>query len=681
MVSKKFSIHVSRGKSTAEAHDRRTYTPDSADASLAGRNDILCDVGNFRRAVNGELRNVITEYNERRAVEGIRKSAEIKAYNDEVAAYNAEHEGEEGFVPRRPRRFHPEKYKAKPYDYFGEVLRSGYSNDQQPTCEYVIGFGRHEVCGVCDEAFDADHWHDLKKSGDTEAASAYVAEHLSTGERGAAHDLALEMCRELGQHIARCPHDFLPVGAKLLMVVLHDDEPAGIPHLHVVFSPFAEGYKTGLAKRISLSRCFHDAGYEGKRYMQEWQNDMKLKMEDVLHAHGAEREVVGDTRAHEELPAYRERRRAERARAEADKADAELGRLRVASAHAEAELERTTAEAELARGRALTALDETRRLKDERSSMRAELADMMRLNKVLRFGYRPPSWAHFIAEERLEGELARAYFALGKVPDDELDAQLDLIEDLALDAYDGKDGDEVMVCETGKHRGLWIVDRDAVPSNPERYRDAYDELEALLYTMEQMGIDPTVEHPGVEDVDRRERRVAARERELSERAEAVKSLIDEAGGLVGDLRRASVSLSIGDETLEEAMPLVEDALEATWNDMEAAGELTPSEHYERLRAWGQVRSAFESTVRQPDGTARSNPEFSGFVKHLRRAVTSGVASVRSAYERAVKGIQSGFEERLEALRRRVLSSLMSSHEPSLDDSAVSPQRDDDGLSL
>ena len=44
------------------------------------------------------------------------------------------------------------------------------------------------------------------------------------------------------------------------MVVLHDDEPGGTPHLHVAFAPFAGGAtKNGLEKRISLSKCFHES--------------------------------------------------------------------------------------------------------------------------------------------------------------------------------------------------------------------------------------------------------------------------------------------------------------------------------------------------------------------------------------------------------------------------------------
>ena len=672
MTVRQLTVHVSRGETTAEAHDRRTYTPDSADASLSARNVSIYDVGDCRSAVNAVMRPHITAYNERRAEAAARKRTEIELYNAEVDAYNAEHAGEEGFEPRRRRSFHPEKYAPKPYDYYAEVERSGYANDQHPTYEYVIGFGRRETCGVCDDEFDADYWHELKDAGDVEGASAYVASHLSADEKGAAHDVARKMCLELGRDIAAHPERYFPSGVMLLMVELHDDEPGGIPHLHLVFSPFAEGYAKGLDKRISLSRCFHDGGYEGSQYMAEWQDRMKRQMERLLHQHGLDREVVGDTRSHEPLPAYRERRRAERVRADVEQVQEELKEARRERDDALDDLARVREAAEKAEADRLAALAGSRKLKEESKRVENELRAAKRLSSVLRRGYTPPAWARFIAADQLPDRIAEEFQRLhgDEVPDDDLDAQLDLVERLVFEEYGCHDGDEVVCREDDERPGLWIVDKNAGPYDPVRHRDAVNELEDQLLILGELGFDPTVAHPGIDGMLRREQELDDREHELD-------SLVSEATSLVADLRGSQVRVSVDGHDLEDILSCTGDALERTWDDMEHVGVLSAREHYERMRAWGEVRGAFEPTRESQDGTSQPNPEFAHFVSNLTSIAASGVERVRAAYRRS----RSSFRDRLERLRSRVFRASRSPF-ASLDYSQpVNVQPEDDGLSL
>lgn len=672
MPAGQLSAHVSRGETTAEAHDRRTYTPDSADVSLSERNVIIHDVGDFRSAVNDEMRPHIAAYNEKRAEAATRKRAEIERYNAEVDAHNAEHAADEGFEPRRKRSFHPEKYAPKSYDYYAEVEHSRYKNNQSPTYEYVIGFGRRETCGVCDDEFDADYWHELKKAGDVEGASAYVASHLSSGEKGAMHDVAREMCLELGRDIVAHPERYFPSGAMLLMVVLHDDEPGGIPHLQVVFTPFAEGYSKGLYKRISLSKCFHDAGYEGNSYLKECQNKMKSQMEHILHQHGLEREVVGDTRSHVPLPAYRERRRAERARADAEQVEEELREARRERDDALDDLARAREAAEKAEADRLAAFADSRKLKDENERLGNELRVARKLNFVLHRGYKPPTWARFIAADQLPDRIAEEFQRLhgDELSDDDLDAQLDLIEQLVFEEYGCHDGYEVVCREDDRRPGLWIVDKNEGPYDPVRHRDAVNELEDQLLLLGELGFDPTVAHPGIDGMLRRKQELDARERELD-------SLVDEATSLVSDLRSSQVRVSVDDHDLEDILSCAGDALERTWDDMESVGMLSAQEHYDRMRAWGEVRGAFAPTSPSLDGTSQPNPEFARFVGHLMSIATDGVERVRAAYRRS----RSSFHDRLERLRSRVFKASRSPF-ASLDYSQpVNVQPEDDDFSL
>ena len=315
----KASAHVSKGD-VAERHDRREYVPKSADRSLGGRNVIVHDVGDYKTAINAEFR-------------------------EDVLAYNASQKRVE---------------RHKSLDYYSEVASSA---QQEPVYEIVVGIGSRETCGVCDDPFDdeefeaaqaadradgghradeyeATHfdgrrWSQMKKDGREDEASEYVQRHLAKGLKAEAHDKAVAILLDVAEALVKNEPDPrtgkrpIPKGFKVLMVVLHDDEPCGTPHLQVAVCPIAEGYTRGMRRRIGLAKALEQGGYRGKGAMPELYEHIRQDvMVPVMKAHDVGREFKNNHERHLAVDEFQARRDRERAAERAERARSELAEVR-----------------------------------------------------------------------------------------------------------------------------------------------------------------------------------------------------------------------------------------------------------------------------------------------------------------------------------------------------------------
>lgn len=571
MAEKVASVSVSRGKKVSEWHDRRAHLPENAEATFADGNAILFDVGPFKDAVNKEMRSTIAAYNDRRAAAGAEKKAEIEAFNADAERRNEEHAGDAGWAPIKLRRFRAEKYAGKSYDYYSEVENTAYSNDQQPVLEFVIQFGRRETHGVCDDPFDDeeyeecqrldaedggaraeeyerthfdyDAWADMKER-DPEAASAYAQAHRASGDKKTRHDEACRMALELGQRIVANPGRYLPKGAKLMMVVLHDDEPGGTPHLHVAFTPFAEGYKNGLEKRISLSKCFHDAGYTGNEYMKTWQDEIKSRMLDVMCDHGYEREFMNNSRAHLAPNEMREKSRAERARRHAERIEAELYEKLDELARVENDLDGARCELDKTRLSSAAAISEIGSARRELARAESTSKRAAALAEIREHGYTPPEHrgVHLLRQDvdyTYTDELYAIdqWFSLAAeadglddldVPEPTLRAMREGDENALLKRYEAALGEQLTKrFGPGELLDLspvkfWIdVDEDDDFLSLDEQLNLEARLWGEIAPAVEAGIDPAESYLGVEErervVDERERDVERRERAVSAR--------------------------------------------------------------------------------------------------------------------------------------------------------------------
>lgn len=528
------SVHVSGGD-VAECHDRREYTPPNAERSLRDRNVMLLDVGDYAEAVNAEFRDAILKYNKKQ---------------------------------KRPDRH-------KSFDYYGEVSKS---KQQQPVYELVVGIGRRETCGVCVDPFDqveydrlldedeetgghaaadydAAHFNEQRwlalKAEDEDAASEYVLSRLATGAKGEAHDLARQILLEVGEALIKNRANKygvspLPKGFKLLMVVLHDDEPAGTPHLHVTFCPIAEGYKRGLGKRIGLAKALEEAGYEGRDAMPKLYEHVRTDvMVPILAKHDVRREYMNNHEMHYSVATFKEERRyleVVECRREAQKELSDVFR----------ELERVEEEvrdAEYRRDMAIAKRDAASdyslrcTLMANESRERAARADAY--VEVAENGYEPPVGATLIPPKAMPEELRELW---RYIYEDEEDATYLISDELwppdgepDVDAiYDrAAELEEGLAAEHGadtcyvNENGVWLVmvpedyvtedgrtmgELDEAELDEARQDYVNDEVANRIRIANRLNYDPTVPHPPLRA---REQAIEVRERELDERSTGI----------------------------------------------------------------------------------------------------------------------------------------------------------------
>lgn len=143
-------------------------------------------------------------------------------------------------------------------------------------------------------------------------------------------ELNKRFCREVLEEIQnKYPH------AEILLATYHADEPNGTPHMHILVQFVGEGYKQGLSQQLSISKALECDGLErsnnrGDYAINRWTKDIQdTIMTDTLKKMFQEdREVIGETRAHEDIRFFREKARVE---AEALEERAEKAKLAEAS--------------------------------------------------------------------------------------------------------------------------------------------------------------------------------------------------------------------------------------------------------------------------------------------------------------------------------------------------------------
>ena len=462
MADKMMSTSMTRGDHTAEHHNRREYEPENVEHTLTDRNVAFVDCGDLKDAVNAE-------------------------FAPDIAAYN-----------KKQRR----KDRKKSTDYYQSVMDSG--NDDVPVIEYTIGFGNRDVCGVCDDDFDRDEWHRLKdedRENGTQTAGEYVRAHLSSGEKGEAHDAARQMCIDLAHKLMA--GEGCPDGMKIMGLWLHDDEPNGTPHLHMAFTPIGVGYKTGLNRRVSIKKCFSAAGYtnEGTELL-EWQRDVRKNlMEPIMAQYGYEREDMHNTERHLPVDEFKAKKRVEEAEAKLAETQAEA---QAVTAEAEQKSAAADEKMSVVEQKSAEADKKTRKVVEDRVAVDRDRAKLA----IERDGYTPPKDVIPMTPEPdidSMGMPAPVREAWERWKAEPSAANGDAVKAAVESSVPVAKGRRAAI----NREGIYLVREEDV----ENFRRAW-----------AADVDPMASHGGIAE---RERAVAAGERALNEREAAVKQSEEE----------------------------------------------------------------------------------------------------------------------------------------------------------
>jgi hypothetical protein len=268
MARYKLSLSVTQD-TVAEYHSRRTYTPASAEASLADRNVHIYNP----RHDNGSLITYHEQFNQ--------------IFADSIQRYNAKQ--------KRQSRHMSEDY--------WETIESS-KRKEKPVYSTVLQIGNRDTCGVTDVLFDAKHWRKLKEKNPDEAA-AYVQEHLDPRPQ---HDAAVACLIDIAERFKT----WYP-RLHIVSMVLHDDEVDGTPHVDLNWVPVAGGegedtYKGGMDTRCALNKALEQMGFDGRGYdyrIKHWQTDFKARCESVMAEHDIEREYMNNEEKHQNIRTYR----------------------------------------------------------------------------------------------------------------------------------------------------------------------------------------------------------------------------------------------------------------------------------------------------------------------------------------------------------------------------------------
>ena len=338
------SVSLSHDK-TSERHSRRDYTPANVEPTLSGRNVRVIDSPSFQDAFNEIFADAIDDYNARQKRADRMKSHDY--WSDVESAYKAA-KGE------------------KP-------------NVAHTTYTYVLQLGDRDSLGVTDDEFDGDEWAALKAE-DTVAAADYVTRHLNnSSERDKAKECLTEFVKTLP--------DLYPQ-FRFIEIIGHDDEPNGTFHFDLVIVPVGEGYKTGLSKRDSLTKALNMMGFKSNKAdglaVEQWQDDVKSKLQDFMLEYNFEREFKDNHEKHRSIGTFQMEQRLDQladdiAVSEAIVADAEEHVAAIVEREAETidAASEAVAELELARRAKRQAEDDA-----EAARERAEL-EKSRTKKIL----------------------------------------------------------------------------------------------------------------------------------------------------------------------------------------------------------------------------------------------------------------------------------------------------------
>ena len=85
-----------------------------------------------------------------------------------------------------------------------------------------------------------------------------------------------------------------------------EDKEHGSLHLHASFVPLCYQNKQGPGVQVAFERCLKEMGFST---FEAWKHDLDSIMEDVLHRHGLERTVMGNTEKHRESTEFHRQQR------------------------------------------------------------------------------------------------------------------------------------------------------------------------------------------------------------------------------------------------------------------------------------------------------------------------------------------------------------------------------------
>lgn len=339
-MAKEVSVSLSYGEGTAEAHDRRDYTPNNAERSLSHRNVTIIACPDMAQAVNDFYGPAIRRYNDKQSRDDRKKSEDY---------YQALLDGSEGYGTGK--------------------------TQERPVLEYVIQLGNKDDNGVTDASFDPEHWQKLKKAGKYDEAADYVQQHLNA-------DPDREQLKQiLIDRVAAMPAEY--PNLHFIAAEYHDDEPGGTGHVHIKFSPFVTDCKRGLDTRVSLRgamQAMFPYAKGGEAALDEWKIDVKDKLTEALQAQGYDRKFMSNEEKRLSTSNFKRMKQAEALdRKIAEQTDrlsdlqAEVARVRVAKMQAEAAARKAEAAAQAAEGRQRAAEAAVRDAGEAMANYRAEL--------------------------------------------------------------------------------------------------------------------------------------------------------------------------------------------------------------------------------------------------------------------------------------------------------------------
>lgn len=275
----------------SQRHDDREYTPESAEKSLAGRNEVwaLYTDGDGAPLKDEEAFN--------------------RFYAPSVAAYN-EHLVETGHSERCIEDYHAKLAKSnegyqKKLDEYREKYPQGQKGKRPPrgpallieNAVIQIG-GVEDGYGVCDASFDPAEWKrrrafDARSRGKTHEAADYVHQHLNDPELAEKQRRAYTRFRD--EWPKRFPH------MQLLRFTMHFDEPCGTPHANINFTPWGTGFGKGQEVQCSFDRALKLDGFKKDKEFDAPTKFMRAArdlLRECAEAEGIETEVKNVKRGH-----------------------------------------------------------------------------------------------------------------------------------------------------------------------------------------------------------------------------------------------------------------------------------------------------------------------------------------------------------------------------------------------
>jgi len=265
-----YTISNSMGK-CSEEHSRRSYTPFSAEKSLAPYNIVIYDCGDDRKHLNDTARPFIRSYNSLQKRRDRRKDYE----DDYVAALED-----------------------------GRACFGKGDKKEKPFHSDVIQIGNRDDLGVTDSDFDVKVWRQYRLEGKEKEAASYVKKHLNTDPKV---QEAIQILKEVAEEIAAGKYSNILVHG----LIIHADEPNGTPHLDFRYSIFTENESRGVPWRISDNKGLAKMGFvtekkkgDGKddqevyTALQKFRESVNSRIEEKMKEHGWDRKYIHEHRKH-----------------------------------------------------------------------------------------------------------------------------------------------------------------------------------------------------------------------------------------------------------------------------------------------------------------------------------------------------------------------------------------------